>query len=93
MRAGHNGAIATTVTEAPVNTSQVKSYIRSCYTAVIMLQSECVSLMWKCMCFFPLLLPKVYYIIKCLLFMNKSKQVYLSIMHLDTDQFKRNQTG
>lgn len=40
MRTGHNGAIATTKIEAPVSISEVKSYIQSCYTAVIMLQSE-----------------------------------------------------
>lgn len=91
MRTGHNGAIATTIIEGPVNISQGKSYIQSCYTAVIMLQSECVRLVWKSMCFFPLLLANGYYLISCLLFMSKSKLVYALIMHLDTDQFKRNQ--
>lgn len=93
MRTGHDGAIATTIIEAPVGISQVKSYIQSCCTAVIMLQSEGVSLMWKCMCFIPFLLPKLYNCIKCLVFMNKSKLVYLQIMHLDMNQFKRTQNG
>jgi len=78
MRTGHNGAIATTIIEAPVSISQVKSYIQSCYTTVNAPKWVCKADLEVCV-LLPLVNPKAYHFIKCALFMDKSKLVCLWI--------------